>query len=105
MLSRDETLRVIRDAYEARVRGDKEALGRYWADGASFEIVGRPDLLKNVPLSAEVPMDAVGELIDRFQFDDLELVDSIIEGPRAAIRWRVNVAYQGSEPQRTELLV
>jgi ketosteroid isomerase-like protein len=103
MLSRDDALDLIRNAYAARVQGDKDMLGRYWADGAHFEVVGDRSLLPDVPLKAATPMEAISGLIDRFTFSDLEMRDSIVEGNRIAVRWRVTIAAAGKPPQTTQL--
>jgi ketosteroid isomerase-like protein len=103
MLNRDDAVELIKEAYGARVRGDKEALARYWSDGAHFEIIGNWDLLSNVTLSASTPMNAISDLIDRFAFSDLELLDSVVEGNKVAARWRVTVAVDGKPPRTTQL--
>lgn len=104
MLDRDQALKLIQVAYEARVSGDKEALARYWAEGAHFEIVGNRDLLPDVPLSGETPMDAISDLIDRFAFSGLKLLDAIVEGDKVAVRWQVTITAKSRDPQTTQLL-
>lgn len=104
MLDRDEAIRVVRAAYAARVDGNKAELGRCWAEGARFEIVGDGALLAGVPLTAPDPMVAVASLIDRFAFSELELVDAVVEGNRVVARWSVTVAVAGKPPARTQLM-
>lgn len=103
MLDRDTVLNRIDEAYAARVRGDKESLSLYWADEASFKIAGDPAPFKSLTFETDVPMNAISELIDRFTFSDLERVDAVVEGNRAAIRWGVTVSTSECAPVRTEL--
>ena len=104
MLNREAVLNTIDEAYAARVRGDKDALGRYWAEGASFKIAGDPAPFKSLTFQTYEPMNAIGDLMDRFEFSDLQRISAIVEGGQAAIRWEVTVKTQGHEPIRTELL-
>lgn len=103
MLHKDDALDLIREAYAARVDGNKEAMGRYWAEGAHFEIVGDQSLVDKVQLSSAHPMEAVSGLIDQFEFSDLELLDSVVEGNKVAARWRVTVTPAGKPPVTTQL--
>ena len=103
MLGRDDAIKTIQMAYAARVRGDKEALSQYWAEGAHFEIVGDPTLLEGVPLSAPEPMEAVSALIDRFEFSDLKLLNSVVDGADIAVRWAVTITVAGKPPVNTQL--
>jgi ketosteroid isomerase-like protein len=104
MLNREYVLQTIEAAYAARASGDKAALATYWAEGAQFRIAADPNFLKDVPLSADTPMDAIGELIDKFAFSDMERVAAVIEGHKAAIHWAVTVRFAGGPPVRTELM-
>lgn len=104
MLNREDTLQTIEAAYAARARGDKAALATYWAEGAQFRIAADGNFLKNVPLSADTPMDAIGELIDKFAFSEIERVAAVVEGRKAAIHWAVTVRFAGGPPVRTELM-
>lgn len=104
MLDRDAVLEIIDGAYGARVRGDKEALGRYWAEGASFKIAGDPTPFKTLCFQTNQPMNAISDLIDRFEFSGLDRLSAVVEGNKAAVRWEVTVTVHGCEPIRTELL-
>jgi ketosteroid isomerase-like protein len=103
MLDRDEMLASIEKAYEARVRGDKKALAGFFAANASFRIVGDDTLVGGVPFRGETPMDAIGELVDRFTFSDVERLATVVEGNKAAVRRRVTVTVPGKPPVGTEL--
>jgi ketosteroid isomerase-like protein len=103
MLARDEALSRIHEAYAARVRGDKEALSRYWAEGATFRIAGTPSLVRDVPLSGATPMDAIEKLIDQFTFSDLTLLDSVVDGNKVAAHWQVTITPAKGTPETTQL--
>jgi ketosteroid isomerase-like protein len=104
MLDRDSVLTIIDDAYAARARGDKDALAHYWAQDASFRISADPAPFQNLTFETDEPMSAISDLIDRFEFSDLERRDAIVEGNRAAIRWEVSITVAGRGTIRTELM-
>jgi ketosteroid isomerase-like protein len=104
MLNREEALKTIEAAYAARAGGDKAALATYWAKGAQFRIAADANFLKNVPLSAETPMAAIGELIDKFAFSEMERIAAVVEGRKVAVHWAVTVRFAGGAPVRTELM-
>lgn len=103
MLDRDAALNRIREAYAARVRGDKEALARFWSPDAQFRIAGAPSLLRDVPVSGATPMEAIEKLIDQFTFSNLTLVDSVVEGNKVAAHWQVKIAPADGQPETTQL--
>lgn len=102
MLDRDAVLQTVKEVYAARVSGNQEEVARYWANDAQFEFVGEPALLHSAGLHASSTMETIGRLMERFQFDDLELLDAVVEGNRIAARWRVNVATDGRSPVGTQ---
>ena len=104
MLDREEALRVIEEAYAARARGDKEALAKYWAEGARFRIAGDETLLQTIAFQSDSAMKTVGELMDRFVFTDLQRLEAIVEDNKVAVRWAVNVSFEDRPPVRTELM-
>ena len=104
MLGRDDAVALIQEAYAARVRGDKEALTRYWAQDATFEIAGHRSLLPDIAQGGPNPMEAISGLIDQFRFDDLILLDAIVEGNRIAARWQVTVEKADLDPETTQLV-
>lgn len=103
MPDRDQMLKTIDEAYAARVRGDKDALARFWAPGASFRISADAAPLETLTLESDAPMEAIGRLIDRFTFSDLERVSAVVEGNGLVIRWNVTIVAPGQPPHRTEL--
>jgi ketosteroid isomerase-like protein len=103
MLNRQEALEALGGAYRARVSGDRDALARYWADGAHFEIVGKPDRMAGVPLKSAGAMQTIGALIDQFGFSDHQILDAVLEGSKLAARSRVTVTVSGKPPETTDL--
>ena len=64
MLSADQILATIDEAYEARVRGDKEKVQTYWAEGATFRIAGAESLMGPDMAGPSHPNEAIAALID-----------------------------------------
>lgn len=103
MLNREQTLQMIDDAYDARVRGDKVVLAQFWAEGAIFRIAGDAALAHDVPFQAAEPMTALSELVDRFQFRELKRLDAIVEGNKVAVHWEVTLHVAGKPSVQTQL--
>jgi len=103
MLHRDDAVALIRNLYEARVRGDKAAVAAYWADNAHFEIAGHQSRAGDLSLKAWNAMDAIEPLIDRFTFSDLEALETVVEGGKVMVVWRVTVTTEGKPPVSTRL--
>ena len=104
MLDREDALHMIGQAYAARARGDKEALAAYWSEGAHFRIAANEVTLHNITIESDNVMKTIGELIDRFTFTDLQRLEAVVEDHKVAIRWAVNVSFQGQPPVRTEMM-
>jgi ketosteroid isomerase-like protein len=96
-------LETIDSALAARTRGDKEGVARYLAPGAQFRIVGDPAQYPGFPLSPADAAEAVAALIDRVRFHNLERIDAIVEGHRAACRWRIDVSLGEGQVAPTEV--
>jgi ketosteroid isomerase-like protein len=103
MVDRDEAVALIRGAYDARTRGDKEALAQYFAESAHFEIAGDAALLEPVPVGAARPMKTIGRLIEMFAFSDVELLDAVVEGRSIAARWKLKLTAAGRQAVETQL--
>jgi len=104
MLTAEQMLDTIDDAYEARVRGDKEKLKSYWAPDATFRIAGASSLIGDARAGPAHPHEAVSALVDQFSFDKAERVDAVVQGNKAAVHWRITVSVPGKAPVTTELL-
>lgn len=103
MLDREATLKIIHDIYDARLRDDNAGLSTHLAPEARF-CLGTHALL---PEEFRGPADAraaVAALIDLFEFHSVELLDAVVEWPRAATRWRFRLSPRGLAPVETEAL-
>jgi ketosteroid isomerase-like protein len=93
MSDRSGVEKVLRDAYEARVRGDIDTLGRIFADNARFEVAGSSQVSRvpaRVEGAAQV-LPLIGQQIRTFQLSDLRILSMVIEGSKAAVHWRAKV--------------
>ena len=92
MLSRAQILDLVEDIYARRVDGDKAEFAKIWADGATYQMAGTPETLGEAMTQRTDARQMVGELIDQFKFHAVELIDSVIEGNRAAIMMSIRVS-------------
>lgn len=101
-MDRDTILRTIEAAYDARVRADREELATYWAPGGTYRLVGAETLV-GIAAGANEANEAIGALINLFQFHKLERLATLVEGNRAAVHWRVTFTSGESDPATIEL--
>jgi ketosteroid isomerase-like protein len=84
---------LIQQLHAARVGGDLAALCRLFAEEGRFEIAGasadKPVAIRAEGLAAFRPWLAM--LLKVFRLSDYSLLSLIVEGPRAAAHWRVNI--------------
>jgi ketosteroid isomerase-like protein len=107
MLERDQMLQTIRDAYAARVRGDVDGVLRYFADDAVFRLNAAPynQITSVHAIDGGELRHALEQLIDNYEFSDYEIVDSVVEGSKAAIRSMFTVrAKKTGNMAQTEVL-
>ena len=98
---------IVRAAYEARRRGDLDAVMQHFAPRAQFMLVGSP-AASPVPSSA-LGIAAVREVLRRlmasFAFSEVELRTIIVQGSKAAVHWSARVRNPASRAEaETELL-
>jgi ketosteroid isomerase-like protein len=103
MPDRDTFLGAIDGAYACRVKGDKAGVAAYLAPGATIRIAGEGSLLANAATGGGPAMPTVEALMDAFEFHDLERVDAVVDGDKAAVLWKVTASYAGGEKVSTEL--
>ncbi|WP_114226829.1 MULTISPECIES: nuclear transport factor 2 family protein [Sphingomonas] len=104
-MDREQALGFVMKAYAARAAGDKALLAQMWTEDAEFRIAGDPARVDGVGLGdGNRPMDTVAALIDRFRFEDVTLIDAVVEGRRLALHWRVMVIAGDHMPAVTELM-
>jgi ketosteroid isomerase-like protein len=103
MPERDQILATLDGGLAARARGDKEAMAAFLAPGATFRIAGDRSAFKSVPGGPTLARDVLGELVDLIHFHDHERLDTIIDGNRAAVRWRIDFSIAGGPVATTEV--
>ena len=89
----DRVEAIIRGAYEARTRGDLDAVMRHFADGATFSLSGSP-AASPVPTAASgraAIREVLRRLLEGFEFSQMKPVTILVDGERAAVHWHVKV--------------
>ena len=90
MTDRAEIERIIYAAYAARKSGDLDAISELFTPGAQFRIAGA---VAASPVAVQVAgiksfKAVLKEMITVFEWLDQEILSIVIEGPKAAVRWR-----------------
>ena len=101
---RARIIETVESGLAARARGDKEAMRAFLAPGATFRIAGDRTSFGAVPAGPAEARDVLGALVDLISFHDHERLDTIVEGNRAAIRWRIDFSIGGGPVTTTEVL-
>lgn len=107
MYDRDQMLQTVRDAYTARVRGDVDGVLGYFTDDAVFRLNAAPynQVTAVHAIDGGELRHALAGLIDNYEFSDYEIVDSVVEGAKAAVRSMFTVrARKTGNMARTEVL-
>ena len=92
-MSRETIDRVVRSVYAARQAGDLDGIVRHFAEGACFALAGSA-AASPVPMSCtgrEPLREALRRLLAGFVFEEMDRLDILIDGDRAAIHHRVRV--------------
>jgi len=106
MCDREQMLRTVRRAYAARVRGDVEGVLSVFTDDAVFRLNAAPhnQITSVHTLKGCELRHAMAELINNYEFSDFEIVDSVVEGRKAAVRSMFTVrARKTGHMARTEV--
>ncbi len=103
MLTRQQVLGIIDTIYEARQRADTQTLDTFWGANATYALAGAPVMIPAVSAVPTGAVEAVRSLVGLFHFHGMSQIDSIVEGPRAMIRWNVTVSCRGCDPVETEI--
>jgi ketosteroid isomerase-like protein len=95
MASRDEMMKTILRAYEARGKSDMDGLMDAFHPNARFEIKGDRNLLEVAGAVEGGPnvRKALAGLTQAFEFLEREIVNAVIEGDRAAVHSRVKIRF------------
>jgi ketosteroid isomerase-like protein len=92
-MTRDEMLKLMGDGYTARVNGDVDKVLAVFTPDAKFTLnAAPPQPTVSVMTEGSGGMrTALSQLVEAFEFKDLKIVDSVVEGSKAAIRIRFTV--------------
>ena len=101
MLAREQILQIITSSMARRRAGDKSVTAEVMAPGGTYALAADPSLLAGYPVGPSDAETAVARLIDLFTFHDEEVLDAIVEGGRAAVRWRLTFSRGPEGEQRT----
>ena len=92
-MDRSETEAFIKTLYAARVEGDMDALAEAFAEHARFQIAGSPEasMLATFIEGREGVLGLIQTIVDSFVLEDFTVLDLLIDGNKAAVRWRATV--------------
>ncbi len=99
MATRDEIESVLKAAYAARVKGDIAGIRAVFAPNVTFQVAGSD---KASPMcTTACGRDDVDKLMENmiatFVLKDFEFVEMLIEGSKAAVRWRATIHHTGTD--------
>jgi ketosteroid isomerase-like protein len=89
---------LLEELYAARVGGDLEVIGKLFAEDASFEIAGSNETSPMATLikgSGRI-MRLMQGMISAFELSDFTVVEMLIDGDQAAVRWRATIYHTKS---------
>jgi ketosteroid isomerase-like protein len=95
MTDRQAIENLLEELYAARVRGDLETITRLFAANATFQVAGTDD---TSPMPTFVKGNAgitslMQGMITNFEVSDFTILDMLIDGPSAAVRWQATFMY------------
>ena len=92
-MDRSEIEAFVRKLYAARVDGDMDALSQAFAENAVFQIAGSPEtsMLASLAEGHETVMSLMRTIVDTFSLSDVKILDLLVDGDKAAVRWRATV--------------
>jgi ketosteroid isomerase-like protein len=92
-MTREQMLDVMTAGYAARVAGDVENVLAIFTPDAKFVLnAGPPQTVVACATEGFSGMrSALTQLVDAFEFQNLEVIDAVVEGSKAAIRTRFTV--------------
>jgi ketosteroid isomerase-like protein len=92
MTSRDDIERTLRDAYSARQRGDLDALARFFAPHAKFQMAGsEASPVATLAEGVEQYRPLLAGMIRTFEILDHSIASILIDGSKAAVLWRAKI--------------
>jgi ketosteroid isomerase-like protein len=90
---------LLEELYAARVRGDLEALRKLFAANATFQVMGS-DTASPMPMLVKGSPSVMGVLqnmIATFEISDFTVVEMLIDGASAAVRWQATIHHTGTD--------
>jgi ketosteroid isomerase-like protein len=98
MTDRKEIETLIKSLYASRVAGDIETLGALFAQDATFQVAGSPEASPMATLAKGHPaiMSLMQGMIDSFELSNFSILEMLIDGAKAAVRWQATVHHVAS---------
>jgi len=92
-MDRTEIEAFVRKLYAARVDGDIDVLSQLFAEDAVFQIAGSPEysMLASLAEGHETVISLMRTIVDTFSLSDVAILDLLVDGNKAAVRWRATV--------------
>ncbi len=95
MTDRQAIENLLEELYAARVRGDLETITTLFAANATFQVAGTDDAS---PMPTLVKGNAgitslMQGMITNFEVSDFTILEMLIDGPSAAVRWQATFMY------------
>lgn len=90
MAGRDAIEALIKDAYEARHRGDLDGLMTFFHPECSYRMVGAPSAPETFvePGGRDAVRAQMEAFIQTFVFNEIEAIAMLVDGDRATLHWR-----------------
>jgi ketosteroid isomerase-like protein len=92
-MDRSQIEAIVKTLYDARVDGNVDTLSQLFAENAKFQIAGSPEysMLASLAEGHETVMSLMRTITDTFSLSDVKILDLLIDGDKAAVRWRATV--------------
>lgn len=85
---------LLEELYAARVRGDLDAVARLFAPNTTFQVAGTDDASPMPTFKGNAGiMSLMQGMIANFEVNDFTIVEMLIDGPSAAVRWQATFHY------------
>ena len=92
MTGRDDIERTLRSAYDARQRGDLDALAAVFAPHARFRMAGsNASPIATLVEGAEQYRPLFAGMIKTFEILEQKVVTLLVEGSKAAVQWHARM--------------
>lgn len=99
MTDRQAVEDLLEELYAARVRGDLEGLRQLFAANATFQVAGS-DQASPMPTLAKGNagiMSLMQGMIATFELSDFTIMEMLIDGANAAVRWQATIHHTGTD--------